>query len=1000
MLNSARGLLAVAREYGHWFFLHFGLHVATHQIRVILISSVVITSLFYPALASYYSSPYSSLSVLTNFVEATHNRHDLTDLWTDYHSLRYPQGWLLSAFVWNRAVPCACEHEDSALDHSVLLRTLELERTLNNLAREQRLPCLRPTRQEIHDKDALLGDKNPRNTIAPWRNVSSYGMTITPSMVLAGRGELYHDGTFDHAGYLALTYLFDSLQLQSPATAQVIDYRQPPALYYSRPEGWTALSIPTVHSRFVEIAASTITSISLLLLVGFKVTLVPWELLPIVMMFVGAENMMSLPEPQILSNWCPTIPILGIIAFFSVGALKQFCVFAIVVLGRTLLFGPPDLKALSFKDRVHLALKNLAKGRATKNMSLVLLLAITATLYYSTYPSHFQLDPTEMRPTLSSLSRMRASVNHSAYKRLWSFLNPDNTSPFHLRLQDPVFRRHNRFIVRTIRRFWWFIRIMDTDRLEAQKHRAAAGEPDAVPKERTLEGKMSFTNVPRAYTSDIDLRFHWPHSGRNLRFNIAHILQSAPSTSAATSAVVAIAVDDSGEFCAVGTAAGMVGIWRITETSINLLHSFASGSVSGTAELGFLYHQPRTPPPKLGLAQDLHPPALLAIFEDGAVLRSHDYQQTPVVPPSSLFRTLKATLLPTSIENDKLVAFILEDGKVDVVHAATSVPVASLCHVASENDNIAADNVGSHFVLAAATETGFISLWDLRTSALVASLDDPYPRVSRLRVFANNTKTCHLCGQPPPQSYTMALSGTSVLQVFTIFCPSDTLLRHCTCIQTRPRPDASVGRRSRSGSNSATSSPLLLRKKLSMNFEQPFPVSGHGLHSRRASDKESSSRRGSETLYPGEEHDHRRSSSEATGSSVVKRGTISWLMDIELDRGSWGTADGCLIGVRRLPRTIHPRPPPTRRKPPKDPSYGLSFATLDRWEAWRLDPSTDLFSSSALTTLYTFPPSRSRVISSQSAVPRLPFTRVTPFVAHDSHAVSGFGNTVGILRNL
>jgi len=64
-------------------------------------------------------------------------------------------------------------------------------------------------------------------------------------------------------------------------------------------------------TALVEITVSTITSLSVCALVGFQVTLVPWyaphvaseiwchlpinrELLPIVIIFVGAENMFNL----------------------------------------------------------------------------------------------------------------------------------------------------------------------------------------------------------------------------------------------------------------------------------------------------------------------------------------------------------------------------------------------------------------------------------------------------------------------------------------------------------------------------------------------------------------------------------------------------------------------------------------------------------------------------------------------------------------------------------
>ena len=56
-----------------------------------------------------------------------------------------------------------------------------------------------------------------------------------------------------------------------------------------------------VHSRIglaftglVEIAVSTITSVSVCALVGFRVTMVPRELFPIILVFIGVENMSSI----------------------------------------------------------------------------------------------------------------------------------------------------------------------------------------------------------------------------------------------------------------------------------------------------------------------------------------------------------------------------------------------------------------------------------------------------------------------------------------------------------------------------------------------------------------------------------------------------------------------------------------------------------------------------------------------------------------------------------
>lgn len=56
-----------------------------------------------------------------------------------------------------------------------------------------------------------------------------------------------------------------------------------------------------VHSRLglaftgiVEIVVSTITSVSVCALVGFRVTMVPWEVFPIIVLFIGVENMCSI----------------------------------------------------------------------------------------------------------------------------------------------------------------------------------------------------------------------------------------------------------------------------------------------------------------------------------------------------------------------------------------------------------------------------------------------------------------------------------------------------------------------------------------------------------------------------------------------------------------------------------------------------------------------------------------------------------------------------------
>ena len=164
------------KRYRHEFGL--GLHCATHQILVILISCVVITSLFYPCLDVYTSSKYSSPAIL---------------------------GF-----------------------------------------------------------DALLS----------WGSSNTEGVGELEFASL--EFEHMSEGSSDISASLYLAYI--------GFFGYVV---------------WSVRRMDAVHSRlglgvtfkFTAITVSTITSLSLCALVGFNVTMVPWELLPIVIVSVGAENM-------------------------------------------------------------------------------------------------------------------------------------------------------------------------------------------------------------------------------------------------------------------------------------------------------------------------------------------------------------------------------------------------------------------------------------------------------------------------------------------------------------------------------------------------------------------------------------------------------------------------------------------------------------------------------------------------------------------------------------
>ena len=217
-----------------YIILLFTRHCATHQIRVILISCVVITSLFYPALDLYTSSRRSSQSILDAFIPpyASANlksQNDLVNLWSgqdtlrvhedpvtrakcrDGHALRIERIFIQSPLV----------EDDGALNHDILLSALDLERRVQQLIFTGDSPCLKKSNGQClvlsplafwnYDKNALTSDPNILDTLSYSKNVSVSGLPVTPHMVLAGRGSYEHHvggNKFDYATFLALTYFF------------------------------------------------------------------------------------------------------------------------------------------------------------------------------------------------------------------------------------------------------------------------------------------------------------------------------------------------------------------------------------------------------------------------------------------------------------------------------------------------------------------------------------------------------------------------------------------------------------------------------------------------------------------------------------------------------------------------------------------------------------------------------------------------------------------------
>ncbi|KAI0668466.1 sterol regulatory element binding protein cleavage-activating protein [Trametes maxima] len=1269
MYSRLCSTLQRARLLGTRFFYRFGIHCATHQIRLILVSSVVITSLLFPAIAIYYSSPSSqtqyfagfTLRVLDSFltpddISSYFAQHDLQHLWEGDPALRVRADSVARARCGmegvlreERVLVGSVSPEDGlgALDKNTLLATLKLERRIADAMTARGVSCLK-TRQGScftlspsafwnNDEEALEADDSILDTLNLSPNVSVAGVPITPEMVLAGRELRNPTSTnFDAAMFLVLTYFFPekecfgkdghfqwlhSLEDAVGSAGELVVLAQEPhliALEYQKDVSLRSRSsvlslfsyvayaafavycfrlfqrMDMVHSRIglaftglVEIIVSTITSISVCALAGFRVTMVPWELFPIIVVFIGVENMgsivdavvrtsISLPVKERIaqglsragtSNTLKVVSynsVLGVIAALSTGAIRQFCAFSIVVLVAhwflvhtffvtvvsidiqrleldellrqnanltpTVIADPRKATAHPSKSKVGslwASLQGLVRGRPAKNISLFLLLAITATLYYATSPQAVGSKQTtkahSMRNPLSQLSRTHAAASDiSPAQRVWQILNPGGDPLIHIRMESPTIlllggsedsgelddftadpdklsrprlSRVSRLWSRTMRPVIWLLKffvtpitfttvllyglllylLKDAELLEAQRQ---APEPESpTGEEQSSEGAISFSTLPRAFATDVELIAMskdgkviatvglqnefviWRTDAQShVAIDTSSILLGSTSTPSASTTLTAVTVNDAGNVCAVGTGSGIIAAFLIGKDQVKPIPHFHLDHItSGVTALHFsgsLSNCSSTPsaarPADVRSELTCH---LYASYENGAIIEWDILSSTNprYVTPSRAASVVKSMLLPIQADGRLLVGFALDDGMIELCDVERANPVVTGdCALSAGNpaDLVSKVHICSveldgtrRMIVGAATQAGAISLWDAETRECLFILEGPFGDIGTLKISPVNTATCTTCGELPIENFSITFSVGHVVQFYRAYLTLPT--RRCSCPRNLPQqaPRSSLlTHRSRSGStasiasgsNTPRSRPR--RSSVSSTPTSDFPVSGHGVHSRRASDKETL-RRNSETFFlnnadyyeyetpigpqdvtPASSYLASRPQTSIWQSLVVVR-----VADATVERGSWDVGLDTIVGIRR--RT---RPPITKRAttaavdpkthPHTEYASGLSAAALERWELWTFDPTEGRLQALPLTALSrenhtsasprrrrfdggpsaahatTAPPKR------KSAVPRLHFTRVSPFLSTPGFCVAGFGNTVGLFR--
>ncbi|CAG7846063.1 SubName: Full=Related to Sterol regulatory element binding protein cleavage-activating protein {ECO:0000313/EMBL:CCA66870.1} [Serendipita indica DSM 11827] len=1192
----------------------FDSHCATHQIRVILISCVVITSLLYPALAIYSPSiPLSTvsstlLSLLPTDSQSPH-LSDLHDVWNGHEALhvRYDAtakarcGLERTVRVERLLIASHRRHENGVLNKPALGLTLDLEAEINArlASATQYLPCVHTQAAKClytsplsfwnHDPAVLNADEDIIGTLNKLTNTTDNGFAVTLPMVVADRAGLENEEVVDIGTFLVLTYYFrdddchsqgghiawvDLVQaaIQGKGLAQVVA-GQPRLLAlqfdadHSRISPITILlytiylvvfinfsgslrRMNTVHSRFgiaftgiVEIIVSTITSISVCAIWGFRVTMVPWGLLPIVIVFVGAENMFRLVDEVVSTSI--TLPVkerialglseagasntlkvvtcnaaLGIIAVFAPGAIRQFCVFALVVLvahwflvhtffvavlsidlqrleahrkprmdGKDLKSGPSSPLDTKHPKEAPGLMHRLLYGSAARNGSLILMLVITAVLYQVTSSA---VPGTRSTYTRDKVVALRKAGSQSPSWKLWLTLNPDDDPLLHLRTEPPVVvffdrqqssddskpfqeRKTGTKMVRatknavkifilpiaTTTALLWALLIYllkDTEGREAPESGHQRKESQTV-----LENGFQFSTIPRACAADVEYVDATPDGSTVIAVSVENEValwsEKAGSYLNLTvsdiddhgSFVTAVAMDSCGIFCAAGTKDGAIAIWRLENGRIadrRLLRR--SSNASRVVKLAFEDRpaQRGDRPSMLhrrSLSGDTHITEgyLLATYKDGSAVEWNDlHNPSPVMVIESGEENSRILIMRPTIGDSLQLAKLSADGSVQLytrdIHEWQAQEV---CHITGSNDPVtkihtAMINIdlSPRIILIAATKSGQVSLWDVSSGSRWLLFDEIFEDVMRLRLSRVPTMACITCGELRPDAFIASVATWTTVIMYR-FSIEDARRCSCPILQANPLPSAL---RSRQGSFTTLSSSSRLKhagptpSASSLTGASEFPVSAHGVHSRRGSERDQPRRiEGSFYLLDDGANPRDESLPDLQCSRIA---------EVSFQDGAWDTLDHMVYGFRRSSdlETLE-EDPDAEEGAAEDVAIassgrwtshyeGLEKPVLERWKLWVFDPTTPDLSirESTLAALaanpakHHEPPQTTSTLHNRaekspvavskrpsnplqnyrtpSAYPRLPFTEVSSLISLGHHAcLVAFGNTIGLV---
>ena len=739
----------------------------------------------------------------------------------------------------------------------------------------------------------------------------------------------------------------------------------------------------------------------------------------------------------------------------------------------------------------------------------------------------------------SRLARVGKPVNTDTISpalQVWQTLNIDNFNLVHLRIESPTVlvlnsdqrqdhgedyqpileyekahrSRWSRLWHRTSRPLTWAFNIIvlptlfttavlyvlllyllkDAELLEAQRNRRDTDAPEADDAIPAVEDPVSFTTLPRAFATDVDLIAASADGNIIATVGLQNefvlwrmdakaysaidtgdlLLGSSGSSQGPASTLTAIGIHEDGLFVAAGTGTGVIALWSISNGRIQPLPHLNADTFSAVTNIQFVSRPPivsgrvtprrRSSSGRLSDVDFTEPPgSLYATYDNGTAIK-WDLSRCDVptyIKPSRSASVMKSMLLPVQDDGRLIIGFCLEDGSLELCDAdkgnsllaydtsilagnpADLVDRVHICCVELEGER--------RVVVGAATQAGVVSLWEAGTGECMRILDEPFGPISSMRIIPVPRKRCSICREPPPESFTLCFSFGQVVLFYRAYLGLPTM-RRCSCPINQTKVISSVlGRRSRSSSvasvnnSPGTASPAIVRSRMSSfssstayDSRSLFPISAHGSHLRRTSDK-----RNLDTYIPveAEELEGRQpvgpqdmpngASNLSTGgksTSLWENLVVTCIADATFERGSWDVANNKIIGIRRKPRIPKPGDGDVSRdrngrrgspQPPgrKDAASGLTTATLERWELWTFDPTDSRLQASPLlalgedldrpgylnsTTNDTARRRPSPKSNNQRMIPRLHFTRVTPLFSSRSFCLAGFGNTVGFFN--